>query len=208
MAYSQHGNNLATRPSVSLSRCDGQRDQNQGYRSRKQQKAEKVQLIPEAPQDEENALALELGWSQKAHLPCLPLIQEERKGERQECKWQNNGPHSISPTPIGEDAAGNFRTYPHSRKERDSGYGREEGTVQQVRRVGDENLLEDLQALGPSGVENLGRGVSVDVVGRSLLDITNSVHDHGEDERLKQTEYSCNLSHGRFDDGYSCQHAL
>ena len=92
-------------------------------------------------------------------------------------------------------------SYPHGDEEWHIREAGEQCSVQEIARVSDEDLLQDLNACGTGRVEDLGGGKGLDVVGCGHLDVSDDIEEDAETERLQTTENIGNLSHGRLDDG-------
>jgi hypothetical protein len=104
---------------------------------------------------------------------------------------------------VAEDTRRNQRTDPNSDKERNIQQTGEQRTIQQVTGIRNEDLLQNLQARGPCGVEDLSLRICLHVLGTGHLNVPDDIDEDADAECFETAEDVCNLGHGRFDHSLS-----
>ena len=125
---------------------------------------------------------LELRFGSQSKFLCFSVVQEKRQGKWHEHHRQNDAPDRISPSPRGrfQDIIPNQRPYPDRNQKRNIRQARPQRSVQKVARIGNEDLLEDLQPCATCRIEDLCCCESLDVLGDGHLDVAEDVEEDAE----------------------------
>ena len=133
-----------------------------------------------------------------------PGVDEERAGQREKGNGQDDGPDTVAPPPgrgpVRQNAVGQRRADPDGGQERHIRQRRQQGPIEQIARVGDEDLLENLEPRDPSRVEDLSGRIRPDVLRRRHLDVSEDVEGHRYAKGFKSTKEIGDLSHRRLED--------
>lgn len=185
----------------------GQRDEDERKGSAEQDNTADIEISPDFAKGGKGAAArgrisaFMLGAQTK--LLRAAGVEAQREREREEDDGQDDGPDAVGPAPGGggDDGAADDGADPGGHEEGDVGEAREEGAVQHVARVGDEDLLQDLEARRPGRVEDLRRRERLHVGRRRHLYVTEHVQQDAEAVRLQPAEDVGDLGHRWFDHG-------
>ncbi len=146
-------------------------DQDESEASREQERAADVKVVKESLNCCTRGLVLHSFLfrplcGEQAHPFGFPAVHEQAQSQREKRDGQDDGPHRVAHAPgrVGEDGGSDGGTNPHGHKKGAVGEAGEEGTIQEVAGVGDEHLLQDLQACRSGRVEDLSRRIGLDVL--------------------------------------------